>query len=162
LTHGDLHDENVAIAAEGDKYLPVAIDFGWSMYGIKYPRIDLIQFIRGMFFALKDKANNKENIRYMIRLLLDIYQRRYNNKLKGTAESVNREFNRVFIEYEKMYSRQFVKFENEYYKNRGKIPSIERILNQRSAKLFPGQQLLVDDSTYIDNGDDEDDSRYYL
>ena len=161
LTHGDLHDENVAIIAEGAEYLPVAIDFGWSMYGVAVPRVDLIQFIRGLFFSMRDRKNNVPNLKYIADLLLRVYARRY-KPVTATFAGVDKEFNYVFEKiYLNQYEKQLKRLQAEYKANGGQIPSIERILKQRSVKLF-GNILTQDDSAFIPNKSWMDEESTYV
>jgi hypothetical protein len=46
LTHGDMHEENIAFRVEGGQLKPLLIDFGFSGENIHFPEVDAEQLIR--------------------------------------------------------------------------------------------------------------------
>ena len=46
LTHGDMHDENVAFRVKNGKLSPVLIDFGFSVTNGSFPQVDAEQLVR--------------------------------------------------------------------------------------------------------------------
>lgn len=48
LTHGDMHDENIAFRVEGGQLKPILIDFGFSAENIHFPEVDAEQLARVM------------------------------------------------------------------------------------------------------------------
>jgi serine/threonine protein kinase len=48
LTHGDMHDENLAFRVEGGQLKPLLIDFGFSGENIHFPEVDAEQLARVM------------------------------------------------------------------------------------------------------------------
>jgi len=48
LTHGDMHDENIAFRVEGGQLKPFLIDFGFSAENFHFPEVDAEQLTRVM------------------------------------------------------------------------------------------------------------------
>lgn len=61
ISHGDLHDENLAYVIKNGKILPILIDFGWSIIGCENYTLEILQYIRGLCFSLDDIDNKCKN-----------------------------------------------------------------------------------------------------